>query len=231
MEFIIEAEPKYKNVDKKQFLEIDNKIKSGILLTDSERNTFLDFYVDLGRRILEEYLHVDILKDSLLNRCDLAQNIMGKLLERNEKICVYPKETQNTFYPTYRGHSFLICIIQDIPYLIDLTYRQFFLRENCTFNNYIMQDNQVLVTPDPGFFMVHAIDGGEDIAKSIIVDGYVKLDEETAKKYGDSFYFAQTGSGEISDIPGSIYLKVLLKENHKYSVDDEKFQEVYGRVI
>ncbi len=230
MEYIIDAEPEYKNVDKKIFLKINNKIKSGIVLTDLERRIFLAFYVDICREILEKYLHVDILKNPLLNRCDLAQHLMGKLLEKNKRIRVLPKETQDTFYPTCLGHSFLVCVIQDVPYLIDLTYRQFFLKENCTIKNFYIKDNQVLKTPDPGFFMINYIDGAE-VAKSIIVDGYIELNADVAKKYGDSFYFTKTGYRDICQMPGSMYLRILLKENHQYAVDDERFYQMYGRVM
>ncbi len=230
MEYIIDAQPKYKNVDKKTFIKIRNKIKSGISLTDLERRSFLDFYVDMSRKILGQYLHVDILNDPLINRCDLAQNVIGKLLEQNENIYVFPKETQNTFYPTCTGHSFLVCIIQGVPYLIDLTYRQFFLKENCTLDKLIIKDNRVLLAPDPGFFVMNYIDGA-NVAKSIITDGYVKLNEEVAKKYGDSFYFTKTGYKDICDMPGDMYLRILLKENYKYAVDDERFYQMYGKVI
>lgn len=230
MEYIIDAEPKYKNVDEKKFLEIKNKIKCGIPLTELERRTFLDFYIDICRKTLGEYLHVDVLNDPLVNRCDLAQNIIGKLLEENEDISVFPKESQNTFYPTCTGHSFLVCIIQDVPYLIDLTYRQFFLKERCTTNNYIIKDDQVLIAPDPGFFMMNYCDG-DQVAGDLIVDGYVKLDKDTAKKYGDSFYYTKTGHRDFFEMSGDMYLRILLKENHKYAVDDERFQEMYGKVI
>ncbi len=230
MEYIIDAEPKYNNVDEEIFLKINYKIKSGILLTDLERKTFLDYYVFISRKILERYLDIDILKDPLVNRCDLAQNIMGKLLEQNENISVFPKETQNTFYPTCTGHSFLVCIIQDVPYLIDLTYRQFYLKENCTIKNFIIKENQVLKSPDPGFFMMNYLNG-IDIAQDIIINGYIELNKDVAKKYGDSFYLTKTGYREISNISGNMYLDILLKENHKYAVDDEQFFQMYGKVM
>lgn len=230
MEYIINAKPKYKNVDKEKILEIKSKLKSEILLTDLERSVFLDFYVDVSRKALSEYLNVDILNDPLINRCDLAQNIIGKLLEQNEGVYVFPKETQDTFYPTCTGHSFLVCIIQKNAYLIDLTYRQFFVKENCSVNNFIVKDDQVLKAPDPGFFMMDYI-GGEDIAQSIIADGYIELNADVAKKYGDSFYFTKTGYKEICEIPSNMYLKSLLKENHKYAVDDEQFYQMYGKVM
>ena len=58
-------------------------------------------------------------------------------------------------------------------------------------------------------------------------NGYVKLNEETAKIYGDSFYYAKTGYMDYSNISGDIYLNKLIKENYKYADSDDTFNEMY----
>lgn len=230
MEFIIDTKPARKQIDEIKYQELNDKLISNENLTDEEKEVFLDYFVSSTRTILEEYLGIDITLDPLINRCDLAQHIIGKILETNGGVTVYPKESQKVFVPTCTGHSFLICIIQDIPYLIDLTYRQFFLKENCNKERLLIHDNMILRTPDPGFYMV-ADPYGKSYAEKIISDGYIKLSADVAKKYGDSFYFTKTGRGGYSDISGNIFLNSLLKENHEYAVSDERFNEMYGKVM
>jgi len=230
MEYIIESCPKVKKIELEAFSQISEKVNKNIYLTRKERNVFLDYYVSMARNILAQYLQVDITSDSLVNRCDLAQHIIGKLLEKNENILVFPKESQDVFYPTCKGHSFLVCILQNVPYLIDLTYRQFFLRENCLEEKFIKINDMVLKTPDPGFFVLRDNDSKE-MAKKLISDGYVELNGEVAKKYGDSFYFTKTGDGHYVDISWKIYFDSLMKENYDYAVDDDRFFELYGKVM
>lgn len=106
------------------FLKVKNKIEHNTQLLPSERELFLNYYIQKSRTILSEYLQVDITDDSLVNTCNLAQHIIGKQLESNKNILVFPKESQNVLYSTCIGSYFLICIIQGFPYLLDLTYRR-----------------------------------------------------------------------------------------------------------
>lgn len=230
MEYIIDAKPEIKNIDMDVFLLIKNKIEKNVLLTSKEREIFLDYYISNSRDILSKYLNIDIMLDPLTNRCDLAQHIIGKMLTRNKNVVVFPKETQNIFYPTCKGHSFLVCLIQDIPYLIDLTYRQFFLKENCNESNYLILNNKIIKTPDPGFFIVKDSDASK-VASKIISNGYVELNPSVAKIYGDAFYYTKTGDKETFNISAQIYFKNLVKENYDYAIDDSRFEEMYGKVI
>lgn len=226
MEYIIQNKPIIKNANNIE--NLIQKLKLNIQLTNSEKELILDYYVNKGRSILGNYLNIDISEDPLTNRCDLAEHIIGKLLEK-DGITVYPKETQEIINSTCVGHSFVISIIQDTPYLIDLTYRQFFLKENCNKENYFIKDDKIIKTPSPGYFMLD--EEGLDISKKIIEQGYIELNNSVAKKYCDSFYYTKTGINDYSNITGSIYLKALLKENTNYAVDDERFTEMYGKVI
>lgn len=230
MEYIINQKPKQKIIDQTRINEINEKIESNVILTPLERELFLQYYIELSRQKLADYLDIDITENPLINRCDLAQHIVGKLLENNNQIQVYPKESQNVFYPTCKGHSFLICIIQNVPYLVDITYRQFFLKQNCSKENYFIKNNKVLIAPDPGFFMINDEESFQ-IANALVADGYIELTDLVAKKYGDSFYFTKTGDYNYSDIPGHIYLKNMITENYDYAVNDQKFVEMYGNVM
>lgn len=230
MEYIIDAKPEIRDIDKEKFFKVKEKIEEDKNVTKEEMSLFLDYYVKESREVLSKYLNVNILEDPLINRCDLAQYITGKLLESVKNVSVFPKESQNVFSNTCMGHSFLVCMIQDIPYLIDLTYRQFFVKERCLESEFIYFNNMTLKTPCPGYFAIQDKEG-EKVAREIISKGYIELNDNVAKKYGDSFYFTKTGYRENFNMPGEVYLNGLIAQNSKYAVNDERFLEMYGKVI
>lgn len=224
MEFIINTKPISKNVDKIKFFQVKNKIKGNETLTKEEIELFLDFYVSEVRHALETGLNIDIENDPLENKCDLAQKLMGISLER-AGVVVYPHETQETISTNVRcGHSFLTAIFNgNEPYLIDLTYRQFFKKEECTVEKIKVIKDLIVMTPDPGFFVSQS----EELTKtatSILEKGYVKLTNETAKHYGDSFYFTKTGREQYSNIPGSVYMNAFTSVSNRYSMTDQIFE-------
>ena len=218
MEYIINTRPVIKSVDKMKFFSARNKLLDNKVLTVEEERIILDFYVNEVRKSLSRVLNIDIYNDPLTNRCDTAQLLMGSLLE-NVGITVYPKETEDVISPEVINHSFLVAIINHDAYLIDLTYRQFFIKENCDIERLKMNDDLIYDTPDPGFFASRP--PLRETVNEILKSGYVLLDENTAKHYCDSFYFAKRGRGWYNDIKGSIYLKSLLSETHEYSINED----------
>ena len=85
-------------------------------------------------------------------------------------------------------------------YLLDPTFRQFCLKENCNTNEYFNDEklNKGYVAPHPGYFLskefLEANGEGEDkiknseyVATVLINKGYMELTEENAKTYGDAF--------------------------------------------
>ena len=223
MTFVMNTVPVTKSVDKMKFFSARNKIKSNEQLSKDEIEVVLDFYVGECRRALEKGLGININTDPLTNRCDLAQKLIGAALEQ-AGVIVYPQETHKTIHPEVPGHSFLIAIFNnDEPYLIDLTYRQFFLKENCDVERLKVYEDSIILAPHPGFF---ASSKKEMMATAhtILERGYVPLTDEHAKHYGDSFYFAKTGRGGYSDISGSVYKNAFLKENHVYSLTEQSLK-------
>ena len=99
-----------------------------------------------------------------------------------------PFEVQNILDCDVHGHSILILEDEEEIYLIDPSYSQFFLKENCHEDKYLInQEKQmVLLTPDPGYYYLnnpHHI----NIARRIMEKGFIKLNQNTAKVYFDSF--------------------------------------------
>lgn len=225
MEYIIDAVPIRKKINISDINIIKEKINNNVIVNDNEITKLLDYYIESSLKIVEKDLNEDLTNNSLTNKCDLFQYIIGKLMEK-DNIIVYPKESQNVFYPSCTGHSFLIVNIQRKFFIVDPSFRQFLTKESCDIKNFITINDTVVKAPAPGFFMTKS-EEGKELARILIRNGYIELNESTAKIYGDSFYYTKTGYLDYSDIPADIYLNALLKENAKYADSDDIFNEMY----
>jgi hypothetical protein len=85
-------------------------------------------------------------------------------------------------------------------FLLDPTFRQFCKKENCNYNKFIDEKRLKLgyPAPHPGYFIMkenlvqlgvpqETAEKTEMLGRCIIYKGYFKLNEETAKLYGDTF--------------------------------------------
>lgn len=229
--FINESYPTKTYVEENIINEIKTKITFDIELTLEEENILLDYLITKCWEDIENYFNIDTTSNPLTNKCDYAQKVLGKSLE-NLGITVYPKETGETIMPHVIGHSFLIVKFSNHSYIVAPTYRQFLTLNGCNPKNFIIYNNRILKTPDPGLFIIQS-EQGKRLADTLVAKGYITLSEENAKLYCDSFYYTnqgtylENGKIPISNIDGSIYLNSLLKENHKYATSDERFNKLY----
>src|SRR5574344_2198853 len=169
MKFIIESTPKKVSYDIYSISEIESKILENIPLSKSEINYLLD-YVCYETRLkfnkeLDDY--------DFEYKCDTAQSIICAYLN-DLGVINHPCMTQNVITNDIIGHSFLVAEFnQDgtlVPYLIDPTYRQFFLTDKCNRNNYIyFGDKKIIKTPDPGYFIE---DKDKEATSSLLINGY-----------------------------------------------------------
>ena len=98
--------------------------------------------------------------------------------------------------------------INEEHFLIDATYRQFFTKEKCNKGMYYMGK-----TPDPGYFVKNKV-----FAKEIIKNGFIKLNEETAKEYGEPFYLSSLKLGEKPNKKINYYDNIInSNEDYKYN--------------
>ena len=101
----------------------------------------------------------------------------------------------NDVIPGVIGHSFVVVSFEtqdgEKKYLLDPTYIQFFSEEKCGKEKYLIIDDKVCVTPDPGYFVVQS--NGEDVILPLLENGYIELTEEVAKIFGDSFFKTKQG--------------------------------------
>lgn len=173
-------------------------------------------------------LNLDIANNPLINKCDLVRDRIVDYLTinyGNYNLEIMPLETQDIIDNDVTGHSILIVSLNNKNYLVDPTYSQFFLKENCSKENYMINHERrmVLLAPDPGYYYL-TNPSHIKVAKEIIENGVIELTEETAKIYFDSFNKTKRGysgylnlTNEAMEISGQVYLNSIakLKENNK----------------
>lgn len=104
------------------------------------------------------------------------------------EVCVFDQtHKENTkLYNDGPSHAFVIVIVDDKKYLIDVTYRQFFKK-----NTNIIEELGVplMCAPDVGTFML-LDEKRKIVANKILKDGWIELTDDTLKHYCDGFVIA-----------------------------------------
>lgn len=173
----------------------------------------LENIIHKARRIIESECKCDIKESALINKCDYATKVMTKLLEK-EQIDYSWMETIDILGNDVLGHSFLTVNYDGVKYIVDLTYLQFFTKDRCRIELFKEVDGITILAPDPGYYYIENKDKKE-IALHLLEQGYVKLDEDSAKVYLDSFYLTRRGRRMDIDIKASIYMNALNKNYGK----------------
>lgn len=205
-------------IDINYFKDIESKILRNISVTNEEINYFLSYIVYCVRT------NIFSGDDYFTNKCDIAQSILCHYFT-GIGVVNYPNMTLNAITDYIVGHSFVVATFnvlgKDVNYLIDPTYIQFFKSENCSPDRYVMFNNYIIRTPDPGYYIK---EGDRDIINKFNYCGYGVLNEELAKIYGDSFYNTKTMvmDKEYREMNGFVYINSFLKGREKLSktVDD-----------
>ena len=219
MNYIMESTPKTVNIDPQIIEILEQKVLSKEPLTEEEINIFLD-YIRYETRC--KFTN-DINNFSFQFKCDKAQAIITHYLN-SLKVEVHPCMTQNVITEDIEGHSFLIAIFNvngiNTPYLVDPTYRQFFIDDK---KDYILYNSKILRTPSPGYFIKE--EDKTEIQK-LLINGYHLLDENIARIYGDSFYNTKTGyrRREFQSISGNIYINSFIKGHEPLSTSPEELE-------
>ena len=108
--------------------------------------------------------------------------------------------------------------VVDKTYLIDSTYRQFFSTIRCNEGRYYIEEENtnLKVAPDPGYFVTDI-----NFAKTLMKDGYIELNSENAKKYGEPFYKAGISLKNIKSLHNSSidYYSNIIFNNEDYKVN------------
>lgn len=128
----------------------------------------------------------DYIDYSLLNMCiNITTYILINFGNKFNSVDMYPLNINNIF-KTKIGHQFVIAIFPtengDKAYIIDPTYRQFCLLSYCNKNRLYHYDPYIM----PGYFV-------KDLKPILFLlkNGYLEINEYTAKIYCDSFILSE----------------------------------------
>ena len=203
--------------DSKELIKL-TELEMKMVLSDVIENTYLYLLEDPNLSL------------SFRNTCDKVEAISGYLLEELG-VKIFLGDTHKSISKDVIGHNFLIAELYDVKgdkqlFLLDLSFRQFLLKESLVnqkmaFNGLIVKGNE------PGYYLASKTEGMYFI-KTMIEDGYTKLDSSSAKLFGDSFYEGKTGielPNELgSNISGNSYLKFFQTQLGDYSIEYEKYK-------
>lgn len=144
-----------------------------------EIESLLDHIVILARARLKTS-YKDFENESLIGECVETSYYLANILQLFN-IDGYVINSINAF-DSKIGHAFVYTEVPTYdgiePYIMDLTFRQFFLLSKCNKDRiYHYTDNMI----SPGYFI------DQTIANQILKKGYVKLNKKTAKAYIESF--------------------------------------------
>ncbi|MGE5329385.1 MAG: hypothetical protein ACM3KR_07750 [Deltaproteobacteria bacterium] len=218
-------------------------------ISKEEAETVLQWVVFNARNALdkEAQLHgKDIFSSSLRGACGFGQSLTGFPLE-SMGLDVRLPNVREAVSPKSRSHAFLVVgiptkgqEIEETFYLVDTTFKQFCLSENCNDKHYFSQDERFKgeCTPDPGFFMNFS-EKGKEVAEHIMREGFIELTPENAKTYGDAFRFCERGlnyyerkkeakdlsTDEFREFSGEEYIERFTSITEEYDCDKEEFNE------
>ncbi len=178
-----------------EVIECEKKVDKYItdVKTNSSSDTLIDNIVSLGRKSLEvshsSRRHIRPIDDiDLGGACEEAsqyiKNICDGLNIVNFMIDLEPGYSKELALFNGDGyHYFNILLINHDYYLVDLTYKQFFLERN----NIIDRINLPLFCGClPGVYMMMDKERSK-VAEEILKKGYIKLDDKILKDYLDGF--------------------------------------------
>lgn len=224
--YIINYKPKdMKKIDYNFLSQIEQKIFSKEYITSDELDYFLlslvyRVRIGVGGNLLSP----------CVNTCDIAQSMISSYLNRLG-VLNHPCMTQNVIVRDIVGHNFVTAHFyvkgEEQLFLIDPTYQQFLLKEDCSKDKIFYYDGQMLIKPSPGFYIKEE---NYPLIETFINQGYYRLNDEFIEIYGNSFYNTKLGRlvnpFEFKTIPGKIYQKTFIKGNEKLSLDDDKLKNV-----
>lgn len=256
--YILDVKPlmrNYSNIEMNELADIEEKLKkvvennyerenivSGIKKKEAEK--LLEWIVQNAREGLEVYEEPGYLEDADLGGCcGLGQGITGYTLEHmglNPNL----RNASSIVFGTIGGiHSFLTVEIpieneetkevEEKEYLVDTTFRQFFVREEGRIFDTFIKDKKYgnKVAGNEGYMLLH-LEGGEQLAREILSKGFVELTEENAKLYGDAFVLSHKNRKNNEKVPtkkelttgidGKTYIEILHNPFLAQEIDYDK---------
>ncbi len=249
--FILDTEPKlrkYSDIELMKLASVEEKLKSVLNqnqsaqslvagIEEKEAEMLLQWVVQNAREGLVSGNDVSVIKDMKLGGyCGLGQGITGYTLEN-----MGLSPNISNAYENFEGsqHSF---VTVEIPisgpnrevhnklYLVDTTYRQFFVREQQVGDYGYIKDKRFgnKVAPIAGYWAIQ-MPHGIEFSEKVLADGYIELTEENAKIYGDSFALEAKPRKDNTKVPnpdelvtgidGKTYIQRLLDPALQREID------------
>lgn len=239
--YILDSELNYENnlevpnrvIDKLRYVIENNKDKLNCGLTIEEVNTFLKWIVNRVWKNLT-FFGIDLSRNSLNGYCEIAQFLSIYPLE-SLGLNVTINTAEDSFDYMFH-HAFgtveipinLNGIVENKVFLIDPTYKQFFTAVRCNYGRYYAKEENtgLIVAPDPGYFMRG--ENEKNICKQIIKNGYILLDDDVAKVYGDGFKKASISLENFDNFnklnlySGNYYVKKIKDTSSNYCCDRDE---------
>ncbi len=276
--FVIDTQPyikEYSEIELANIANIEEKLKNILQknanskeivdgLTIDEANKLLEWVVQADRKCLNKESKEDIKEKSLMGYCGLSQGIVYTILKEMGLEARVSNVNPTITGENLGGHAFNSVAIpvkqQDGNYieknfLIDATYRQFFMRDNFSVSGRFIKDKRFggKASPMAGYWCIN-LPGGKRFAEEILSSGFVELTPENAKFYGDSFvlegymdkkFQEQYEEGVtipvprkkhlITGISGETYIEYMTDKNRQdyrgIDYDDGEIEKWYGNII
>ena len=235
--YIINQPPITKEVDNDKLTNSLNKLRQVIKdnknslisgISEDDVKTLLNWDIKNTRDDLKS-LGINIENNSLNGFCELTQALSLMPLE-NEGLKTTINKAKDAFdynlnhsfgtitFPVIKNNE-----LKEETYLIDPTYRQFFTTVRCNEGRYYTKDEntELDASPDLGYFM-------KDIsfAKELMANGYIKLDDKSAKTYGEAFYLSSLTKDEFATRKerNIDFYQNIINSSTKYEVEENDLE-------
>lgn len=212
-----------------------NKENKNQGITEQEAEEILKWTVQNARDELAKDRNLQ--EESLLGCCGFGQAITAQTLRNmglNPNVCnVNPTIGEDT-----GRHAFITVNIpvktsekvEDKMYLVDTTFRQFFLREEITNSRgEFIKDKEFgnKVAPMAGYWLLK-LQGGRELAEEILSKGYIELTGERAKLYGDSFILEEKERKNPTRVPNK--KELITGIEGKQYIDNINNPKLHGEI-
>lgn len=244
--FLLESAPIHFDVDPallasaiNSLKRAQNSISSGMNdgINVDEAAIILRACVNNARSVLRAHADTDFDNNSLSGSCGFGQALTGIPLSElgvpvtiNNASGLPDSDVRHAFitcsFPIYDGEKYY-----NKEYLVDTTYRHFFLTIMSTEANYYDGDRRSKnkCGPQAGYYIMQ---NPQDIniARTLIKNGYIELDENVARTYGSAFSkmsiclsSSRDDIERVSSHTGSEYCKAMHEVQEELDYTKEEF--------
>lgn len=231
--FMIDTQPEFKkigNIKQSRIANIEENLKK-ILYENSKQETpregitekdaidLLEWTVQNAREGLAKAMRVpDISEQDLMGFCGMGQGITAITLQ-NMGLSPNALNVGEIAGSQAGRHAFVTVnipikledgTIRNKAYLVDTTFRQFYLISNYTnqYGDYIQDKRYGGKVPSmPGYWMLKQGRKGRELSEEILSKGFFELTEENAKIYFDANYLTGVKRKRATKVPKRSELK------------------------